>query len=245
MIALNGCSSICFYCLRFGNAPLSAIHHRSKSLRDQVPATWIQLWLVWWLVNKSDVWCVTNDLMSLMYQRVESKSNYIASSTELSGYVFIVVNGILVGVIHKALGACHQAVQHLPLVGQWFVSSFFWCVSFWWMLPVCVCVLHFNCHISVESNMILDSYCKTKYSSAKVRNTVVQLFLQLQRVVMHAETLEKPEFIKACIEWDETSQAMRLRRGIVCVEGVLPTLVPFWNSATQNLALSFCTPCRV
>lgn len=139
MIALNGCSSICFYCLRFGNAPLSAIHHRSKSLRDQVPATWIQLWLVWWLVNKSDVWCVTNDLMSLMYQRVESKSNYIASSTELSGYVFIVVNGILVGVIHKALGACHQAVQHLPLVGQWFVSSFFWCVSFWWMLPVCVC----------------------------------------------------------------------------------------------------------
>ena len=63
----------------------------------------------------------------------------------------------------------------------------------------------------------------------QVRNAVVNLFLQLQSLVlcgvlMSAES-ERVRFSKMCLEWDETGQSMRLRRGLIEVEGVMPVLV--------------------
>ena len=31
--------------------------------------------------------------------------------------------------------------------------------------------------------------------------------------------------LKVCLEWDETGQAARLQRGLICVDGIMPVLV--------------------
>ena len=53
--------------------------------------------------------------------------------------------------------------------------------------------------------------------------------MQLQRAIVHLTFLSggisKHHFVKVIVEWDETSQYMRLRRGLIAVEGVMPTLV--------------------
>jgi len=63
---------------------------------------------------------------------------------------------------------------------------------------------------------------------ASVRNTIVNLFLQLQSVLMHVALMTqptRPSFVKMHLHWDETGQAMRLRRGLIEVEGVMSVLV--------------------
>lgn len=66
--------------------------------------------------------------------------------------------------------------------------------------------------------------------SLEVRNAIVHLFLNMQKVFLHSIFVSMPshpwpDFSKAVLEWDESSQYLKLRRGIVSVEGVMPVLV--------------------
>ena len=62
----------------------------------------------------------------------------------------------------------------------------------------------------------------------EVRNALTHLFLVLQQIFVHCLFLEsRPSFVKVALEWDESSQKLRLRRGIIAVDGVMPVLVPW------------------
>ena len=57
----------------------------------------------------------------------------------------------------------------------------------------------------------------------------MNLFLILQSVVLTGALMcqqRRAQFTKMNLEWDETGQSMRLRRGLIAVEGVMPVLVP-------------------
>ena len=56
---------------------------------------------------------------------------------------------------------------------------------------------------------------------------MADIFLKLQYVVLMGFTGcgGRRHFIKMNLEWDETGQAMQLRRGLTRVNGVMPTLV--------------------
>ena len=61
----------------------------------------------------------------------------------------------------------------------------------------------------------------------EVRNTIVNLFLQLQSVLLNVALMTqptRPSFVKMHLHWDETGQSMRLRRGLIEVEGVMSVL---------------------
>lgn len=51
------------------------------------------------------------------------------------------------------------------------------------------------------------------------------MFLQLEKLVVRASVSANPSFVKMNLEFDETSQCMRLRRGLIEVDGHMPVLV--------------------
>ena len=75
---------------------------------------------------------------------------------------------------------------------------------------------------------------------------MAHLFLQLQHVVLVALMLpeRKHQMIKVNLEWDETGQAMQLRRGLIRVNGVMPVLVPcLKNLFADNMILMVVNCC--
>lgn len=65
---------------------------------------------------------------------------------------------------------------------------------------------------------------------------MVNLFLVLQHMAMVSFIgTGTPNYMtKINLEWDETGQTMRLRRGLVQVEGVMPVLVS-WALQTSGI----------
>ena len=56
----------------------------------------------------------------------------------------------------------------------------------------------------------------------------MHLYLCLQKLILYGILMRQPHplhLIKMNLEWDETGQSMRLRRGIIEVDGVMPVLV--------------------
>lgn len=76
----------------------------------------------------------------------------------------------------------------------------------------------------LDFDIRIRMHCQPSKHS-KVRDSIVNLFLQLQRLVLFVGIGGRPSFLKVNLEWDETGQTMRLRRGIIEVEGVMPVLV--------------------
>lgn len=61
--------------------------------------------------------------------------------------------------------------------------------------------------------------------------------MQWQNLLQFFESLwqAQPHMFKVNVEWDETSQACRLRRGLIEVDGTMPAMVPCrWKKTTDT-----------